>query len=121
MPDPKPEQPPLTDPVVPPLRDPPDAPYRDPVQPPPNDPPPRPLRDPDPPGYKDPPAKPRRTRARSPAMPSGAGSGDPRPCRVIGSAGSNSFRQPNGFDFRGLNGERPAAWNAKTSRVTTVI
>ncbi len=62
MPDPSkptPEQSPpqpLTDPVAPPMRDPPDAPYRDPQPPQPNDPPPsQPLRDPDPPPYSDPP------------------------------------------------------------------
>ena len=46
----------MTDPVLPPMRDPPDAPYHDPVKPPPSDPPPdKPLRDPDPQPYKDPP------------------------------------------------------------------
>jgi hypothetical protein len=61
MSDPK-SDPPLTDPVVPPMRDPPGAPYRDPVQPPPNDPPSQPLRDPDPPGYHDPPVTPPRDK-----------------------------------------------------------
>ena len=55
---------PLTDPVVPPMRDPPDAPYHDPVKPPPSDPPDKAVHDPDPPPYKDPPG-------RAPATPSG--------------------------------------------------
>ena len=62
---------PLTDPTVPPMRDPPGGePYRDPVQPPPNDPQEPPMRDPDLPGYQDPPAKP-------PAMLRGPVTGDP--------------------------------------------
>src|SRR4051794_36645736 len=49
-PQPAPEQnpPQPTDPVVPPMRDPPDTPYRDPVPPPMKDPPDRPMHDPDP-------------------------------------------------------------------------
>ncbi len=58
MPDPKPapqDPQPVTDPVAPPMRDPPGSPLNDPNPPQPNDPPDAPLRDPDPPPYQDPP------------------------------------------------------------------
>ena len=59
-PQPAPEQnpPQPTDPIVPPMRDPPATPYRDPVPPPMKDPPDRPMHDPDPPPFRDPPDQP---------------------------------------------------------------